>query len=368
MGFRTCFMYLIIFILAVSSIGDYNPSYAGFSYQLNGGRKGNTNFVQFTLIANTDGWSSMQVSWLASARDDFAVGNVQYPVNQWTRGSSANTYQLTQLINRNLADANYKVAVFISGFSTNDRQLRINLNNKSYDKINRRLSIAFYCGANPQPIAITFSYVIYPDAHSVFEISYETIPQGDSGAYQLTGPVNFGANIEYNEFRIANRYLTCTGNECDSSCILRERCNSLNGNSYEGQCIFCSPGIVFEYGTCTRRCGANQTYVNRVCICNSGYTRQGNNCVLPGPVIPTCNRNEILYNNRCRACPNGASPNQNTCVCPQGFSYDINNNVCNQNVVNCGYGQVWSGSACVCVNGFGRYNGQCIQCPNGAVN
>lgn len=34
----------------------------------------------------------MQVSWFASARDDFAVNNIQYSANQWGRLQSANTY------------------------------------------------------------------------------------------------------------------------------------------------------------------------------------------------------------------------------------------------------------------------------------
>lgn len=56
----------------------------------------------------------------------------------------------------------------------------------------------------------------------------------------------------------------------------------MNGNAYEGQCVFCAPGIVFEYGQCTRRCGANQLYTNRVCVCLSGFVRRGNACVAEG--------------------------------------------------------------------------------------
>ena len=59
-------------------------------------------------------------------------------------------------------------------------------------------------------------------------------------------------------------------------CLLREDCIERGGNAYEGQCIFCATGIVFEYGLCTRRCRANQVYTQRVCICAPGYTRKGN--------------------------------------------------------------------------------------------
>lgn len=110
----------------------------------------------------------MQVSWFASARNDFAVGNVQYPINQWVRGNSANTYEISQVVNKNLGDYEYKIAVFISGFSTTDSQFRISINKKQFDKFNKKILVGFYCGANPQPTSITVSFIIYPDSHPLF--------------------------------------------------------------------------------------------------------------------------------------------------------------------------------------------------------
>jgi hypothetical protein len=61
--------------------------------------------------------------------------------------------------------------------------------------------------------------------------------------------------------------------------MLREKCVELGGNIWEAQCIFCPPGIIFEYGRCSRKCGLNQVYINRVCICAKGFTRKGKDCV-----------------------------------------------------------------------------------------
>jgi len=149
------------------------------------------------LIASSSGWSSIQVSWFASAREDFAVGNVQYPVAQWAKGS-ADSYTLTQQISKYLPSANYKVAAFISGFSTSAKQFQISINQKNYDQNSRKLTVVFYSNAVPQPAAITISYIIYPEVHSVFELSYEVRPLGDTGAYQISGPVSFGSVIQYN--------------------------------------------------------------------------------------------------------------------------------------------------------------------------
>ncbi len=40
-----------LLISAASSIASYNPSYGGFNFQIDGKRKGNTNFIVITLIA-----------------------------------------------------------------------------------------------------------------------------------------------------------------------------------------------------------------------------------------------------------------------------------------------------------------------------
>ena len=118
-----------------------------------------------TLIASSSGWSSIQVSWFASARSDFSVGNVQYPLAQWTKGS-ADTYTLTQQISKSLPSVNYKVAVFISGFSTSAKQFQININQKNFDQKTNKLTIVFYSNAVPQTASITISYIIYPETHS----------------------------------------------------------------------------------------------------------------------------------------------------------------------------------------------------------
>jgi hypothetical protein len=56
------------------------------------------------------------------------------------------------------------------------------------------LTVGFYCSANPAVLTLTISYIIYLEVHPVLDISYELTPKGDTGSYQITGPVNFQPN------------------------------------------------------------------------------------------------------------------------------------------------------------------------------
>lgn len=201
--------------VTTSTIGDYNPlpNY-GYNYYIEASRKGTSNNIAYKLIMNNDqSWSSIQLSYLACGRNDVAVGNFEAPLDTWGPATS-NVYNIDKKITRALPKANYNVAAFISGFSTVDSQFSLVINKKAYDNNKKTLGISFYCSAKPAVLTITITYVIYPESHPVLDFSYNIKPQGDSGAYQLSGPVNFQPNkgIEYNEFYVANRNLACTGN------------------------------------------------------------------------------------------------------------------------------------------------------------
>jgi len=80
------------------------------------------------LIVNPDqAWTSIQISYLVSAREDFAIGNYESRLNTWTR-SSTDTYGVSIPINKVIPQGKYNTAVFISGFSTSDRQFQISIN------------------------------------------------------------------------------------------------------------------------------------------------------------------------------------------------------------------------------------------------
>jgi len=56
-----------------------------------------------------------------------AVWNGNYDSNTWSRKGGSNTYDIAINVPKNLPQNNYKVAAFLSGFSTTDTQFRISI-------------------------------------------------------------------------------------------------------------------------------------------------------------------------------------------------------------------------------------------------
>lgn len=201
--------------VTTGTIGDYNPlpTY-GYNYYIEANRKPNSNSIVYKLIMNNDeSWTSIQLSYLVTGRSDITVGNFEVPINEWV-AATANVYNVYKPIAKALPKTDYKVVAFISGFSTTDNEFTLTITRKSFDLDAKKLSVSFYCSANPAVLTLTITYVIFPEVHQVLDFSYDLTTKGDVGAYQISGPVNFQPNkrIEYNEWRVENRNLACTGN------------------------------------------------------------------------------------------------------------------------------------------------------------
>lgn len=110
---------------------------------------------------NDDSWTSIQLSYLVSGRADMAIGNFESPINEWVP-APANTYSIVYNVAKPLPNTNYRVAAFISGFSTTDSQFSLTINKKNFDYASKQLSVTFYCSANPAVLTLTITYVIYP--------------------------------------------------------------------------------------------------------------------------------------------------------------------------------------------------------------
>ena len=217
----------------------------------------------------------------------------------------------------------YEIAVFIAGFATQALDFSLSINQPWYDYKAKELGVIFNCDSIPYFLIVEFAYIIYPKTHPYLKMVYDNIPAGDTGSYQVSGPVDIQKNnqLVYNEWRVENRNIPCTGQQCNGkSCILLEECNTQGGNFWQGQCFFCPDGIVFELGRCTRKCGANQIYFNRVCFCQDSYVREGVDCIKDR----SCGQNQVWsedenkcicdeisvpWNGGCRQCPANAFPN-----------------------------------------------------------
>ena len=184
--------------------------------------------------------------------------------------------------------------------------------------------------------------------------------------------------ITYNFWRIVNRNIPCNGAACSNNCILIEECIDQGGNLFQDQCYFCPEGIVFANGRCSRRCGANQIFFNRICFCDTGFVRQGNDCVKDkscgtnqiwddqlGKCV--CDSSSFTYGQRCEKCPANSLPNlaQTTCECINvGQEYNDVQNTCDDKCPEAT--QVWDTDKCVCIPGYSWWNAACRICPNNA--
>jgi len=301
--------------LTTSTIGGYNPlPRYGYNYNIKAQRKGTSNSIICKLIANNDlSWSSMQLSYLTSSRPEITIGNFDAPVSTWRSGISK-VYNVEKKLSKKIPKTHYQVAAFISGFSTAEDKLSLTIGKKKYDQNQNSLGISFYCSSKPKTVSVTITYIIYPLNHPQFDISYNLRSSSDLSAYQVSGPVAFQRNkaVQYNEWRVGRRQLGCLGGgQCQNGCVLKEECRKKSGNLWKDQCVFCSTGIVFDKGQCTNTCGPNQVYLNKVCVCASGFVKQGTQCVNVNK--RTCGANQIF------------SQSANRCVCASD-SYDINGN------------------------------------------
>ena len=153
-----------------------------------------------------------------------------------------------------------------------------------------------------------------------------------------------------------------------------------NGNIWESKCVFCPAGIVFEYGQCTRRCGANQLYLSRACVCLKGFNRVGKDCVqiaqkkcgtnqvwsdLQNKCV--CNTGFYNLNDECRQCPEGSTVTADgkSCFCTSVDKiYDDKANICKN---RCYDNQRWGNNKCECIANYCYWNQGCRKCPDNSV-
>lgn len=167
--------------------------------------------------------------------------------------------------------------------------------------------------------------------------------------------------------------MPCNGPDCTGMCELRENCITKGGNIYQGQCTYCPSGVVFELGRCSKRCGPNQLYINRGCVCAKGFTINGKDCVLD-KTCPTgkiwsddkkgCVCDKGYYGAKCDKCPDGAdsSADKSACVCRAADKYyDLYSNQCKS---RCEVNQQWSSGKCICIPTHSWWNKVCRKCPD----
>ena len=128
-----------------------------------------------------------------------------------------------------------------------------------------------------------------------------------------------------------------------------QRCQCLPGHirNAQGVCVIsivCGDGSTLTNGVCVCNI-ANSVYSGDKCVCNAGFIRQGNQCV-----VENCP-------------PNSFSNGVGECICNAGFVKV--NGVCVER--SCPQNSKPVSGQCVCIDGFTKINGVCQQCQDGFI-
>lgn len=119
----------------------------------------------------------------------------------------------------------------------------------------------------------------------------------------------------------------------------------------------------------------NQIYLNRVCICATGFTRKGKDCVGEKKCgtneiwsdslnACTCNKGCARFIEECKECPTGSEPTSDgkSCVCKDTNTiFDNKTLTCKP---RCLANQQWVNNRCQCVVNHCWWNQVCRVCPS----
>lgn len=104
---------------------------------------------------------------------------------------------------------------------------------------------------------------------------------------------------------ISTGQVLCEGVTCPSQCLSKDDCTKLGGNLYNGHCVLCDKGTVFDGEQCISICNKNEIWnsESQQCVC-----------------IPTA----IRVKSACNICPANSNPDklQRQCICDTGYIWN----------------------------------------------
>ena len=324
-----------------------------------GGRGSALNTGVIILLINEDSsWSSIRVSYLASARSDFVLGSFSAGVYFLQQNSFNGQLTYPHSIAGWTAQSNsFGIIVELSGIKASSSSLLVRLTSVSINSVTGLIRVDISISSSIPIETLVITYVAYSISSPILYTGFNP-SQGSSLPYQLIGIDTLQSGsvvLAGNGFSSAasQNGLTCIGSRCTANCISSQSCVASQGSIQNNACYLCATGQTPSNGQCItiNSCGANQIRDNNgICVCIQGYTLYNNVCYL------TCATNAIIINSQCSCIP--------------GFVYNVTLNQCAQpSSLNCQYPFVELNNACVCANGLGLIGTSCYSCPvNSFIN
>lgn len=220
----------------------------GMDFSIWGGQGSTLNSGVIILLINEDSsWSTIRVSYLASARSDFVLGSfsagvyflqqqsfngqvtVPYSIPGWTAQSSA-----------------FRIIVELSGVRTYSTSLTATLTNVAINSVTGLVRIDLSLVSSIPIDSLVITYIAFsvnsPISYTQFNPSL-----GSSLPYQFIGMDSIqsgSAQFAGNGFSSAASLngLTCIGSRCTANCLSSQSCIANQGQIISNACYLCASG------------------------------------------------------------------------------------------------------------------------------
>jgi hypothetical protein len=302
------------------------------------------------LLLNEDSsWTSVRVSFLASARSDFFLGTFS-AATYFPQSTSNGVVSISHgLSSWSPSQSSFITLVELAGVYTAATTFSISLTKVAFDKVTGVITVETSLSSTPALEFVVITYVVFdtasPLTFSPYSASTSTTPTYVfSGIDQLTSsanPVIAGYGFTSNSVP----GLTCVGSRCTSPCISSQDCVAQSGTiTLTQQCALCASGTVYSNGQCISQtpCETNEYFNGQSCVCSPNYIRVNGVCYI------SCGPNAVVMNSMCQCIP--------------GYVYSTTANQCVEQP-KCGPNFTLTNGVCVCNIPFGRIGDLCVTCP-----
>lgn len=196
------------------------------------------------LLINHDfSWSSIIVSFLATARSDFWTGyfipdtqdfyntgidkiTAQYTINNWISTSTRVNF-----------------IYLISGLRTSDSSFNVSLAQGGFNASTGLVSVQVKSDASPPIETIHVSFVIFLSNSPFTLIQYNPLVSQPSVSYLFEGINSYNGNsITYEGYAFNSttiQTIPCYGSNCPSTCVTLTICSNSNGIINLNRCFIC---------------------------------------------------------------------------------------------------------------------------------
>ena len=237
----------------------------GMDFSIWGSQGSNLNSGVIILLINEDSsWSTIRVSYLASARSDFVLGTFAAGVyvrqQQSANGLITFPYSIPGWTAQTSA---FQIIIELAGVRTYSSSLQVNLTSVALNSVTGLVRVDMFLASTYPIETVVITYIAF-STNSPIQYSSFSPSLGSSLPYQFIGMDRLqsgSAVFAGNGFSSAATLngLTCVGSRCTANCLSSSSCIANQGQIISSTCYLCASGQTPSNGQCVtiNNCGAN---------------------------------------------------------------------------------------------------------------